>query len=130
MTKRQSEIEKVKESALRLKPEELQLLLKQLASSVGNVVIVKESKRIPVYRRPAHSWGPRLSAMRTLVQGSKKDPESQTSPSSGHWGKDLVALVGTLDFGDWNDVDDSVEILKQQREQERMQRLGDWGDEA
>ena len=130
MSKRQSEMERVKESALRLKPEELQLLLRQLAASMGNIVIVKEGKRAPIYRRPTYSWGSRLSAMRSIFEGNKKEATPKTSSSSGHWGKDLVALVDTLDFGDWSDVDDPVESLKQQREQERMQRLGDWGDEA
>ena len=123
MSKRQSEMEKVKESALRLKPEELQLLLKQLASSTGNVVIVKEGKRAPMYVRRTLTLLPRTA------QGAGKD-KMLPPASSGHWGKDLVALIDTLDFGDWSDVDDPVETLRQQREQERQQRLGDWGDEA
>jgi hypothetical protein len=47
-----------------------------------------------------------------------------------HWGKALNQFVDSLDMRDWEalDIDDPVEWLAQQREAERKQRLGDWGE--
>lgn len=59
---------------------------------------------------------------------------SDTVPSSGdeHWGKELVALLHTLDTSDWQAIEmpDVVEWVKQQRVQQDKQRGLVWKDEA
>ena len=48
-----------------------------------------------------------------------------------HWGRALNQLLDTLDTSDWEamDIDDSVEWLRQLRQEEQRQRLGDWGSD-
>ena len=52
-------------------------------------------------------------------------------PDNEHWGQALLRLLDTLDMQDWQamEVDDPVEWVNQLREQERQERLGDWGAE-
>lgn len=48
-----------------------------------------------------------------------------------HWGQALLRLLDTLDMQDWQvlEIDDPVEWVNKLREQERHERLGDWGAE-
>lgn len=46
-----------------------------------------------------------------------------------HWGQAMVALLDPLDTSAWEalEMSDPTTWLKQQREEERKRRLGDWG---
>lgn len=60
-------------------------------------------------------------------------PTQNAAPQTGHWGRDLIALRETLHFDEWAreiaDVD-SVDYVRAMREDERRERLGDWGAEG
>jgi len=52
------------------------------------------------------------------------------SPPEEHWGKSLNRLMnelGPIELVD-SHIEDPVEWVKAQREKERKQRLGDWGE--
>ena|SRR5688572_12812910 len=57
------------------------------------------------------------------------EPASEQAPVE-HWGRALNQLIDSLDMSEWEamDIDDPVEWVRQQREVERKQRLGDWGE--
>jgi len=63
------------------------------------------------------------------VRTSVEHEAEVSSPSDEHWGRDLNTLLDSLDMSDWEapEFDDPVEWLRQQREKELKQRLGDWG---
>ena len=50
-------------------------------------------------------------------------------PPVEHWGKALNRLIDSLDMSGWEalEIDDAVEWVRKQRDDERKQRLGDWG---
>ncbi len=85
--------------ALKLSPKDRIQLIERLASSVEREIEVDE-------------------------------PHKEQAPPEEHWGKALNQLLDTLDMSDWQamQIDDPVEWLEQQREAERKQRLGDWGE--
>jgi hypothetical protein len=52
----------------------------------------------------------------------------ETIPNeSKHWGKEVLALLETLDTSDWEGTEDPVEWLKAQRKD--SERYLDWGEE-
>lgn len=48
-------------------------------------------------------------------------------PVTEHWGKSLNALLDSLDMSDWERIEDPAAWLKQVRETEIRDRVGDWG---
>lgn len=56
-------------------------------------------------------------------------PLSNQAQPEVHWGHALNLLLdqlGSIDLAD-SDIEDPVEALRKQRQQQRQQRLGDWG---
>jgi hypothetical protein len=51
-------------------------------------------------------------------------PPDSPSEQFSNWGQELVSLVQALDFGDYSDMDDSVEYIRKQRAAQRARRLG------
>jgi hypothetical protein len=71
-----------------------------------------------------------IEKLASSLEGNVADNPSGEPPPTEHWGKALNKFVDTLDMSDWEalDIDDPVAWLEQQREAERKQRLGDWGE--
>jgi hypothetical protein len=64
------------------------------------------------------------------VEHELEVPPFSEEQSEEHWGQALNRLldeVGPVDFVD-PEVEDPVEWVKAQREKQRKQRLGDWGE--
>ena len=51
----------------------------------------------------------------------------EPSPVTEHWGHSLNALLDSLNMDDWEQIEDTDVWLKQVREAEARERLGDWG---
>ncbi len=64
----------------------------------------------------------------TSVEQELQVPPSNALPET-HWGQALNQLldeVGPIELAD-SEIEDPVEWVKAQREKQRQQRLGDWG---
>lgn len=55
--------------------------------------------------------------------------EITTPRTDEHWGQQLLALLDSLDFGEWPDIegDDPVEWVQQMRRHQATRRDLDWG---
>jgi hypothetical protein len=51
-------------------------------------------------------------------------PAAGVARSATTWGEQAAALIESLDLGDYSDVGDSVDWIKQQRDAQNNRRLG------
>ncbi|GEM_PF-468264 len=65
----------------------------------------------------------------TQVASSVEREFISTPSETTHWGQQVDALLDQLDTSEWESMEmsDPTTWLKQQREEERQRRLGDWG---
>ncbi len=98
-----------------LTPEEKRFVLEQIGARPARAK--RNTRRVIHIRNDACiALKPVSGANHTMV-----------APQSEHWGHELIALRDTLKLGDWSGVEDSVDYVQKLREEERQERLGDWG---
>ena len=69
----------------------------------------------------------RKELVKLLIDSLDVAVESPNIDETEHWGQSLNNLLNSLDLPDSDDSIDPVEWVKQQRQTERKNRLGDWG---
>jgi hypothetical protein len=73
----------------------------------------------------------RLKLVERVITSVERELEVPPSnQAKGHWGQALNQLLdelGPIQLAD-PEIDDPVEWVKAQREKQRQQRLGDWGE--
>lgn len=58
------------------------------------------------------------SAVEVVVTPAQPQPE--------HWGQSVIAVLDQYDFSDWQDIEDPVAWVQEQREKEMRQRRQFW----
>lgn len=72
----------------------------------------------------------RKELTKLLIDTLDVPEERKAGEAEEHWGKSLNRLldeIGPIDLVD-PEIEDPVEWVKAQREKQRKQRLGDWGE--
>jgi hypothetical protein len=72
--------------------------------------------------------GDRLRLVERVVVSVEHEISSQppTDVDSGHWGQQLIALIDSLDLGEWEGDEDPVDWVKKQREQQDTRHESYW----
>ena len=94
-----------------------------------NVVSLEEALALALKLAPKE----RLQLIERVASSVEHDIESAGPDKPqpvGHWGQNLLRLLDELGPIDLihPEIEDPVEWVKAQREKERKQRLGDWGE--
>jgi hypothetical protein len=72
----------------------------------------------------------RVRLIEQVASSVERDIDAPT-PSEGHWGQGVNALLDSLDMIAWEalEITDPVAWVERQRTDEQRQRLGNWGVE-
>lgn len=68
----------------------------------------------------------RLRLVERVVSSVGRELTADSSQTE-HWGQHVISLLESLDLSEWQQIDDPVQWVRQQRREQDTRRLGDWG---